>query len=163
MTRVRSAVLALSILSFGVGCFSSGSQPDAGADAEAGDAGDGGGCVFCVDSGPFIDPFGDASLALRTRALFAMTCLGGPESGCHSDHAANMTLNLSPDGGDVINVVSTEAPPMVRVAPWECDASYMFWKVSADPRIDGSVMPPNQPFDPRIPALIGAWIDAGAP
>lgn len=120
-----------------------------------------GGLVF-DDGGAAIDPFGDASLALRTRALFA-TCRGGPESGCHSDSAANFTATLDPDGGDIVGVASTEMPGLLRVEPYHPESSYLYWKVSADPRIDGGVMPKSTGYDPRIPALIGPWIEAGAP
>ena len=162
--RARNA-LALGFLGATVitaACFQDGTNGDAGADA-ASDASEGGCTAFCVDAGPFIDPFGDAALPTRTRALFRQTCAGGPESGCHSEHAANLTLTLDPDGGDVIDVVSTEMPPMVRVAPFDAGGSYLFWKVTGDPRIDGGRMPLNGAPDPRIPALIGEWIDAGAP
>lgn len=115
------------------------------------------------DGGAFIDPFGDASLGVRARALLAQTCSGGPESGCHSDHPANYGAMLDPDGGDTVNVPSTEMPGLLRVEPFHPERSYMFWKVSADPRIDGGVMPASTGYDPRIPALIGPWIEAGAP
>ncbi len=157
--EILSVAFALS-----AACFTSGDNSnDGGSDAttEGGDASCG--LFGCVDSGPFIDPFGDASLAVRTRALFGQTCSGGPESGCHSEKAANFTLTLDPDGGDTINVVSTEMPPMVRVKPFAPDQSYLYWKVVPDPRIDGGAMPLNFPFDPRIPALINEWIEAGAP
>lgn len=144
-----------------VGCFTANTGDDAGADA--GDAAKDTSCVFCNDAGTSIDPFGDAALGLRTRSLFGSTCSSGPESGCHFEHAANFTATLDPDGGDVINVLSTEMPPMVRVAPFDAGGSYLFWKVTGDPRIDGGQMPLNETFDPRIPALIGEWIDAGAP
>jgi hypothetical protein len=124
-----------------------------------GDAGDGG--LFGDSS--FVDPFGDASLAIRSRALFAQTCRGGPESGCHSDNAANFTATLDPDGGDIIDVPSTEMPGLVRVAPYRPDQSYVYWKVSGDPRIDGGTMPLSTGYDPRIAALIDSWIEAGAP
>ena len=157
--RARNAIAAGVTLTLLLGCFSANQPADAGADA-----GDASTCFFCVDSGPIISPWDtDASLGVRTRALFAQTCAGGPESGCHSEHAANLTLTLDPDGGDVINVPSTEMPPMVRVAPYQPDASYLYWKVSGDPRIDGGVMPLYAPFDPRIPGLVGEWIEAGAP
>jgi hypothetical protein len=125
-----------------------------------GDGADGG---LFGDSSSFVDPFGDAALATRTRALFAQTCSGGPESGCHSDHAANFTATLDPDGGDVINVPSTEMPGVVRVEPYRPDQSYLYWKVSGDPRIDGGTMPKSTGYDPRIDSLINAWIEAGAP
>ncbi len=154
--------LALALTAY-CACFTTGDTSDAG-DASTPDASEAGCTAFCVDSGPFVDPFGDASLGVRTRALFRQTCAGGPESGCHSEKAANLTLTLDPDGGDVINVLATEMPSMVRVKPFAADQSYLFWKVEPDPRIDGGSMPLNAtPFDPRIPALIGDWIEAGAP
>ena len=118
--------------------------------------------VTFQDGAPLVDPFGDASLAVRTRALLA-SCRGGPESGCHADSAAGFTATLDPDGGDVIDVSATEMPSLFRVEPYHPERSYLFWKVSNDPRIDGGVMPKSTGFDPRIPELIGPWIEAGAP
>jgi hypothetical protein len=143
---------ALVLVLLATGCAADQGSRDGGADA----------ACFCPDAS-VVDPFGDASLAIRTRTLFGTTCAGGPESGCHSDSAANLMLRLDPDGGDVIDVPSTELPGLVRVKPFAKDQSYLFWKVTADPRIDGGAMPLDQAFDPRIPALLGAWIDAGAP
>jgi hypothetical protein len=150
--RALRACIALGLIGF-VGCNGA---------VAAGDAGSDGSSPF-GDAGAFVDPFGDASLALRTRALLTLTCSGGPESGCHSDHAANFGALLDPDGGDTVNVASTEAPTMLRVEPYHPERSYLYWKVSADPRIDGGVMPLSTGYDPRIPALIGPWIEAGAP
>ncbi len=146
---MRVALIAI----FVVGCSTPSTTSDAG-DAS---------CLFCDDAGHITDPFGDAAIGLRTRALFSTTCAGGPESGCHFEHAASLSLMVDPDGGDVIDVPSTEMPGVVRVAPFDAGGSYLFWKVTGDPRIDGGQMPLNETFDPRIPALIGEWIDAGAP
>jgi hypothetical protein len=125
-----------------------------------GETGDGG---ITFGDASFVDPFGDAEAAIRVRALFSQTCSGGPESGCHTDHAANFTATLDPDGGDMIGVPSTEMPGLVRVEPYHSEKSYLFWKVSGDPRIDGGTMPLSTGYDARIAALVGAWIDAGAP
>ena len=158
--RAAEPIVALALL-VSAACFQNNDNGDAGPDggSDASEAG----CTFCVDSGPIIDPFGDASLPIRTRALFKQTCAGGPESGCHSEKAASFTLTLDPDGGDTIDVLSTEMPGVVRVSPFDAGGSYMFWKVTNDPRIDGGAMPLNATFDPRIPDLIGSWIEAGAP
>lgn len=162
--RARNALAlgALGVAVVAAACFQNPSNGDAGADAEV-DASEAGCTAFCVDSGPIIDPFGDAALPIRARALFTQTCAGGPESGCHSEKAANFTMTLDPDGGDTINVLSSEMPGVVRVAPFDAGGSYMFWKVTNDPRIDGGAMPLNAATDPRIPQLIGSWIEAGAP
>ncbi len=142
-----------------VACSQGATQTDGGTDASA-EACTG----FCnSDASTGIDPFGDASYALRTRALFSTTCAGGPESGCHFEHAENLSLTLDPDGGDVINVPSTEIPSVLRVVPFDAGESYVYWKVTGDPRIDGGQMPLGAQFDPRIPELLGSWIEAGAP
>jgi hypothetical protein len=141
----RAVVLALV---FASACDAQGAAGDGG--VEFGDA-------------SLVDPFGDASLALRTRALFAQTCSGGPESGCHADHAANFSATLDPDGGDVIDITSTEMPSLLRVEPYHPERSYLYWKVSGDPRIDGGTMPLSTGYDARVVALIGPWIEAGAP
>jgi hypothetical protein len=148
---VRAAALCFVLVAC-AGCYSAESPGDGGAD----------GSPF-GDAAPLVDPFGDASLALRTRALFAQTCRGGPESGCHSDGAAGFTATLDPDGGDVVLAPATEMPGLFRVEPYHPETSYLYWKVSADPRIDGGTMPLSTGYDPRIPALIGPWIEAGAP
>lgn len=158
--RATEALFALGATVASVACFQ---NDDADGGSDGGKDGEAGCTLFCVDSGPFVDPFGDASLAIRTRALFKQTCAGGPETGCHSEKAANLTMTLDPDGGDTINFPSTEMPGIVRVSPFDAGGSYMFWKVTNDPRIDGGPMPLNLTPDPRIPQLIGSWIEAGAP
>lgn len=148
MTAMRSIVACLALCA----CGSDAVRSDGGTDA-----------FSFGDVAPVIDPFGDASLALRARALFAQTCSGGPESGCHSDGAAGFHALLDPDGGDTIGVFSTEMPSVLRVLPFHPEESYVYWKVSGDPRIDGGVMPLSTGFDPRVVALVGPWIEAGAP
>lgn len=152
---MRSCLLRWSIWLALLGCNGAVEAPDAG------DGGDGGFAFY--DAAPLIDPYGDASLALRARALLGQTCMGGPESGCHIDHAASYSALLDPDGGDTVNVASTEIPSMLRVEPFHPERSYLYWKVANDPRIDGGVMPKSSGYDPRIPAVIGPWIEAGAP
>ncbi len=114
---------------------------------------------------PTFDPLepSDASLPLRAATLFGTTCRGGPESGCHGMGAAGLHLVLSRDGGgDIVDVPSTERPALVRVKPRDPASSYLFLKVAGDGGIDGDVMPAGTRRDPRIPALIGDWIAAGA-
>jgi hypothetical protein len=157
----RDAAIAL-LACASVACFESDTTTtDGGNDVNANEAS----CVgFCFGdaSGP-IDPFGDASLAVRSRALFGSTCAGSPESGCHSEGAGDTYLKADVDGGDLIDVPSFEIPSVLRIAPFDADASYVYWKVTGDPRIDGGQMPLGGPFDPRIPELVGSWIEAGAP
>lgn len=112
---------------------------------------------------PAPDPFdADAGLASRVGTLFSLRCAGGPESGCHGDGAGGTTLDLRAPG-DVIGVASSERPDLLRVKPFDPEHSYLYFKVASDGGIDGSPMPLDQTFDPRIPALVEAWIRAGAP
>lgn len=115
--------------------------------------------------GPGVDPLapGDASTAHRVTLLFATTCAGGPELDCHGNHAGNLSLRLAPDGGDVIGVPSSEDPSELRVKPGDPPRSYLYRKVLEDGGVTGVRMPPGAPYDPRLEALVRAWIGEGAP
>lgn len=112
------------------------------------------------------DPLGacDASLAARVSLVFGGTCAGiSGEQSCHAQGAANLHLVLG-DGGDLVDIPSSERPALFRVKPFDSEASYLFLKLVGDGGIEGGRMPLDEStFDPRYPALIGAWIEAGAP
>jgi hypothetical protein len=64
----------------------------------------------------------------------------------------------------VVNVRSTERPDLFRVQPFEPRNSYLYLKVLGDGGIEGGRMPLDEVVpDQRIPELVGAWIEAGAP
>jgi hypothetical protein len=125
----------------------------------------------CMDSGGVDWHDTDAALSLRARALFANTCAGGPETGCHSESAGGTDLLVNDTSSfGIINIPSSEEPDVLRVEPFHPESSYLYWKVSDDPRIlDGSlIMPAITPaisgtVDPDIVNLVGPWIEAGAP
>jgi hypothetical protein len=159
-------------------CFSGddSGNPDASGDATVDATSDGACGAFGCDEIVIINPFdSDASLGLRARALLDQTCSGGPERGCHSEFAGNTTLTLDPTAPmystyGIINIPSSELPDVLRVEPFHPESSYLYWKVSGDPRIlDGSlIMPAVDPttsgtVNPQIVGLIGPWIEAGAP
>jgi hypothetical protein len=126
---------------------------DAGADGDAADFG-------------FVDPLDDidATPASRVKRIMGGTCAGvGNDTNCHARAAGGLTMNLARDGGDVIDVPSTERPELLRVRPGAPDESYLYLKVRGDGGIDGARMPLGAPFDPRLPALVATWIEAGAP
>jgi hypothetical protein len=112
---------------------------------------------------PRIDPYDpDAAIGARVDALFS-TCGGGPETSCHSSGTGGLHLLLGP-GGDVVNVRSTERPDLFRVQPFEPRNSYLYLKVLGDGGIEGGRMPLDEVVpDQRIPELVGAWIEDGAP
>jgi hypothetical protein len=119
--------------------------------------------VFAFDDAEArVDPFGDADVTLRARTLLA-TCAGGPETGCHSANAGGMHLPDDPNATNLVGVASTQRPELARVAPGDPWRSYLFLKVLGDGGIDGAPMPPSTVSDPRIAALMHAWIEAGAP
>jgi hypothetical protein len=118
--------------------------------------------VDFADAEASVDPFGDAGIAPRARALLGR-CAGGPESGCHVANAGGMRLPDDPSATNLIDVPSTQRPELPRVAPGDPWRSYLFLKVLGDGGIDGAPMPPSSAPDPRIPAVVYAWIEAGAP
>ncbi len=115
-------------------------------------------CFLCVDAG---DPYEvDASLAVRVRRRLE-GCNG--MEGCHVSAAANLTFPIGDETRALIGVRSTERPDLLRVAPDDPEASYLYLKVRGDGGIEGSTMPLGATFDPRLPSLVLAWIEAGAP
>ena len=152
----RGVVAAAAAAAVGCGCSGGGTAPtstDSGDDAT----------ISFVGMADPLDP-SDASLATRVSEVFNGTCAGiTGETQCHGSAAEHLTLRLGP-GGDVVGVPSLERPDLLRVEPGVPDRSYLYLKVLGAPGIDGGRMPLNQAaFDPRLPALIAAWIDAGAP
>jgi hypothetical protein len=112
------------------------------------------------------DPLGacDASIGMRVALVFGGTCQGlSGEQSCHAQGQAHLHLLLG-DGGDVVDVPSTERPELLRVEPFDPTMSYLYLKLLGDGGIEGGRMPLDESvFDPRYPELIGAWIEAGAP
>ncbi len=148
---MRTALLLPLLLLALAACSTS---PDA---ADAGDAADD------------VDPFqtattgvydSDASVAAKMGVI--LRGCDGVES-CHGQNAGGLTFPPGDETANLVGVSSTEVPGVLRVAPFDPEHSYLYAKTEADASIDGSRMPQNQPFDPRLPALVHAWIEAGAP
>jgi hypothetical protein len=86
-------------------------------------------------------------------------------SGCHVGGTAPFGLELGAGqaAGKIIGVASGQMPSMLRVAPGSAADSYLYWKVSGDPRILGDPMPlSGGPLSAADLALIEDWIDQGA-
>jgi hypothetical protein len=112
--------------------------------------------------GPPVDaPPEDAGVAILARYALR-SCAGGPESFCHASGAAGLVLPS--DGGNLVNVRSSERPDLFRVAPGDPPRSYLYLKVVGDGGIEGGRMPPTSGApDEKLRALLERWIEAGAP
>jgi hypothetical protein len=102
----------------------------------------------------------DAPLALQVKGIIDVTCASG-ETGCHLSGAANMPLSAGAEFDAMIGVVSSEMPPMLRVAPGDPLNSYVYLKLRCEGGIDGGCMPGGQP-DPFFARVFHDWIEAGA-
>jgi hypothetical protein len=83
--------------------------------------------------------------------------------GCHGECQGMMCLHANAEFDAMINVVSYEMPPMLRVKPGDPDNSYVYRKLACEGGIDGACMPYMQAFNPDIPRVFREWIEAGAP
>ena len=67
---------------------------------------------------------------------------------------------------NLVNQVSFEKPPMLRVSPGDPEASYLVWKIEGREGILGERMPPPSASEPKLPdeeiAAIRQWILDGA-
>lgn len=151
--RVHRRLLPLTVFLLASAC-SAGQAPAGDADASAGDAR--APCFGCVDAAAL-----DASVGTRAEALFLTTCNGS--EGCHGSNAAGLSFPASDPLANVVGVRANERPDLFRVAPGDPLSSYLYLKVRGDGGIDGDRMPAGEPYDPRIPEMVFAWIEAGAP
>jgi hypothetical protein len=152
---VRSFAALLGLVA--LGCSpSDGSGTDAAAPPDAG--GDEGiGCLFCSDATI------DAPIEIRVKGKIDQICAS--VDGCHGQGTGGMSLIPGAEFDAMINVTSTENPPMKRVLPGDPDNSYVYVKLRCDGGIpDGfACMPLSTGFDPQLAQLFHDWIEAGAP
>lgn len=86
-------------------------------------------------------------------------------SGCHTGPAAPFGLDLSAGEsfGNLVGVASGEQPGLLRVEPFDAADSYLYMKLSGDPRISGDPMPlSGGPLSAADLALVESWIEQGA-
>ena len=149
---VLAVVLATTIAA----CRSNVEASDAGGgdDASANPFGD--------DGSLLEDPLAlDASVA--TRAYLVLAGCNGQEA-CHASGVEGLTFPAGDEARYLVDAASTEQPSLLRVKPGDPEASYLVRKVRGDPSITGERMPASSAtFDPRLPALFEAWVEAGAP
>lgn len=126
--------------------------------ALAAGCGGGGGSSGGVMSPPPIQ----ANLASIQANVFTASCA---LSGCHAGGAPQQGMNLS-DGltvANTVNVPSAESPTFNRITPGNAVDSYLFMKITGDPRIVGVQMPKGgAALSADKIAAIRDWINAGA-
>ena len=87
-------------------------------------------------------------------------------SGCHVGTTAPFGLDLgsaTSSASNLINVASAEIPTLMRVEPGNPTDSYLYMKVTGDPRILGDQMPAaGELLSASERALIETWIAQGA-
>jgi hypothetical protein len=155
---MKRALVVVSMGCLAVACSQAGggvASTDAGDDAAAP-------CLFCDQDASTLEPWLNESLPLGTRMK---SLLGGCDSAeaCHSAGSGGLViLGGGKEFVNLIGVASTERPELLRVAPGDPAASYLWLKLRGDGGIDGSPMPSGNP-DPRRATLAWHWIEAGAP
>ena len=85
-------------------------------------------------------------------------------SGCHDQNGAfGLDLRAGQSYANLVGVASAEVPSYDRVDPFNPIDSYLFMKVTDDPRILGDPMPAlGQSLSDAQLQLIAAWIADGA-
>jgi hypothetical protein len=111
-------------------------------------------CLLCRDASF------DGPLAVEVRGTLDQVC--GNADGCHGGGTGNFGIHIGSEFTDMINVTSSENPPMKRVLPGDPLQSYVYLKLRCEGGIVGACMPAGNP-DPETAKLFHDWIEAGAP
>ena len=148
------AALAAVVL---VACSPASSTDGGPPTVDAGDGGEGTGCLFCSDA----QLSDDAPLAVQVKGKIDQICAN--VDGCHGDGAGGMGLSPGHEFDTMIDVTSTENPPMKRVLQFYPAQSYVYLKLACEGGIDGGCMPLSTGANPKLAQLFHDWIEAGAP
>ena len=107
-----------------------------------------------------LDP--SATFARVQAEVFTPTCA---LAGCHDTFGreAGLLLLAGQSHGNIVNRASTQIPSMVRVRPGATAESYLFLKITGDPRITGTKMPQGGSLTTDQINLVRQWIRRGAP
>ena len=154
--RILAALGVLGLLACSPATPSAGPPTDAGAPRDA--AEEGVPCLFCSDAPD------ERSLELKVKDEIDQVCAS--TDGCHGGSGqGHMVLGPGAEFDAMINVVSFENPPMMRVLPGDPLQSYVYIKLRCEGGIpDGDAcMPFGSPTDPKLVQLFHDWIEAGAP
>lgn len=120
------------------------------------------GC-FSDPAAPVLDPGAiQPTLSSIQEHVFSTTCA---VSGCHAPPDPQLDLDLSAGQAysHLVGIASAEQPSLNRITAGDAAASYLFLKITGDPRILGERMPRGgTPLSTEQIQAIQEWIDAGA-
>lgn len=104
----------------------------------------------------------EATFSSIQANILSTTCA---VSGCHAGPSPQQDLDLSAGVayGQLVNVTSKQQSAFLRVEPGNAADSYLYMKVSGDPRISDGRMPlGGVPLSTEKLEAIAMWIEAGA-
>jgi hypothetical protein len=106
-------------------------------------------------------PGGAPTLTALQSSVFTPSCA---VPGCHAQPSPQQGMDLSAGQtwSYTVGVDVAELAGYVRVAPGNSTDSYLYMKITADPRIVGEQMPLGGSLTAAQIAAVRAWIDAGA-
>jgi hypothetical protein len=124
----------------------------------------------CSKSNPTGPPEGldttNVSFSNRVQPILTDNCA---LPACHAGPittpvAINEILSPGKAYQNVVNVISQEKPQYFRVLPFNSDSSYLYMKITGDPRIAPYAQMPygKSPLPDSDIAIIKAWINQGA-
>ena len=121
------------------------------------------GSISCGGDDVLAPPPGiEPTLTSIQTSVFTPSCA---LPGCHAPPSPQRGMDLS-EGmahANVVNVPSGEQPQLNRVTPANPNDSYLYMKVTGDPRILGSRMPRGAaPLTSEALEAIRSWIESGA-
>lgn len=120
------------------------------------------GCGGASRPGPVLDPDEEVLLADVQNQVFTPSCA---LVDCHTgpDPVLGLDLSAGATADSAIGVNAIEMPSLMRVEPFDALNSYLFMKVTGDPRILGDLMPAENPeLNDADKLLIQNWIEQGA-
>ncbi|MFZ1081310.1 MAG: hypothetical protein WAO19_05220 [Candidatus Kryptoniota bacterium] len=108
-------------------------------------------------------PSGNINFSSQVQPIFTANCA---LSGCHAGSSPQQGQNLSAGQAysNIVSVRSAEAPSFFRVNPSNSDSSYLYMKITGDPRIGNTARMPygKSPLGASDIQTIKNWIDQGA-
>lgn len=106
---------------------------------------------------------GNVSFSSQVQPIFTANCAS---SSCHGGSSPQQGQNLTSGQAfsSIVNVASHEVSSYLRVKPFSSDSSYLYMKITGDPRIAaGTVkMPKGGSLGSTDIQTIKNWIDQGA-